>query len=676
MTTNEIAGFPAPDVANDGARTFEIVDVQQVQAEDFAAGIKRFSLRKKPKVRRFDVVIAGGGMGGIACAMRAAESGLKVAITEETDWLGGQMTSQGVSALDENRFIETSGGTRLYQELRMAIRSHYRQFTNDDKAVLAPLEDRLNPGNCWVSRLSFEPSVALDKIADLLHAHVRSGKISIFLRTKVLDARLRGNRVSSLLAVNLDRDQKFIELRCRFCIDATETGDLLPMLGVPYATGAESRAQTGEAHAPEFANPENVQDYTYPFVLELSTGDNTIAKPPLYDEYEAAGKFTFLGYKMFECAKKEGEDGTTRDLLPFWTYRRLIDKEVFAGSKWQADLSMINWEAHDVRGENIIDQPATDVSQRLAKGKALSLGFLYWLQTKAPRDDGGYGFPEFKRREDLLGTADGLSKYPYIRESRRVMALYTVKENDIAAATNSGERAKFFCDSVGIGLYPIDIHGHQDVPGAGQEASPFQIPLSSMVQRTVPNLLPACKNIGTTHVTNGAYRLHPVEWAIGEAAGVVAAFCIRHRTTPEQILKSKRRLRTIQRSLVEMGSPIFWFSDVPTYHVDFAAIQFLATTRLWPLSDTTLEFKPDTLVTIAEAIEILSNITRRSPSAKSAGLAADEHLTQKSLLAVLGDLNVDVSLSPESSQTDRITRAAFAGLAYKIAKLHANFGRR
>src|SRR5208283_1342662 len=101
---------------------------------------------------------------------------------------------------------------------------------------------------------------------------------------------------------------------------------------------------------------------------------------------------------------------------------------------------------------------------RLALGKFLSLGFLYWLQTELQRDDGGKGYPELKLRSDILGTVDGVSKYPYIRESRRIKARYTIVESDVTAEANTGCRAKFFQDSLGIGLYPVDIHGKQDVP--------------------------------------------------------------------------------------------------------------------------------------------------------------------------------------------------------------------
>ena len=68
-----------------------------------------------------DLVIIGGGFGGCAAALAAARSGLRVIMTEETDWIGGQLTAQAVP-LDENAWIESSGGTASYRLLRQRIR--------------------------------------------------------------------------------------------------------------------------------------------------------------------------------------------------------------------------------------------------------------------------------------------------------------------------------------------------------------------------------------------------------------------------------------------------------------------------------------------------------------------------------------------------------------------------
>jgi len=223
---------------------------------------------------------------------------------------------------------------------------------------------------------------------------------------------------------------------------------------------------------------------------------------------------------------------------------------------------MINWSSNDVRCKNIIDKDPETQTEYLALGKLISLGFLYWLQTEAPRDDGVKGYPELALRPDIMGTKDGFSKHPYIRESRRAQTKYTVVEQDIAATFNDTSRAKIFSDSVGIGLYPIDIHGHEEIPGAGQEAKPFQIPLGSLIPKNFNGLLPSCKNIGVTHITNGAYRLHPIEWAIGEAQGALSFYCLKNDISPENVFYDSKHLQALQKILVNTGTPIYWFDDL------------------------------------------------------------------------------------------------------------------
>src|SRR5689334_11916660 len=73
-----------------------------------------------------DILIVGGSAGGTAAALAAAEAGAAVCLLEETDWLGGQLTVQGVCTPDEQPHIETFGGTRRYQAFRQAVRAYYR----------------------------------------------------------------------------------------------------------------------------------------------------------------------------------------------------------------------------------------------------------------------------------------------------------------------------------------------------------------------------------------------------------------------------------------------------------------------------------------------------------------------------------------------------------------------
>ena len=177
------------------------------------------------------------------------------------------------------------------------------------------------------------------------------------------------------------------------------------------------------------------------------------------------------------------------------------------------------------------------------------------------RDDGkGNGYPELRLRNEVMGTADGLSKYPYIRESRRIVPRTgRVVEQDIVAEFQSGSRARWFDDSVGTGFYMVDIHpcGASE-RGRMMMPRPFQVPMGALIPQGVTNLLAAGKNIGVTHLTNGAFRLHPVEWNIGEAAGVLAAHAIQQKTPPRRIRNTEKLLKDFQAKLQAQGVELAW----------------------------------------------------------------------------------------------------------------------
>src|SRR5215510_11725483 len=193
------------------------------------------SLPSGPRAESCEVLIAGGGTGGVAAALAASRAGWSVCLLEETDWIGGQLTAQGVSALDEHEHIERFGGTRSYYALREAIRAHYRRLSPALAAERHP-----NPGRCWVTRLAFEPRVTVGALEAMAAPFVESGRLTILTRTKVASAEVNHDRVESVLAAHLD-DRRWLRIRARMAIDATELGDLLPLAGAEYVVGAESR---------------------------------------------------------------------------------------------------------------------------------------------------------------------------------------------------------------------------------------------------------------------------------------------------------------------------------------------------------------------------------------------------------------------------------------------------
>ncbi len=555
-----------------------------------------------------DILIAGGGLGGCAAALHAAKMGLTVCLIEECDWIGGQITSQGVSALDEHDYIEEFGGTASYYQLRNGIRDYYR--THYQLADSAKNNPALDPGNCWVSRLGFEPQAGLVVLHQMLQPLVDAGKLSIYTNTRAIAATVADDRIQTITAIAGSEHQRII-FEAQYVIDATELGDLLPLTGTEYVVGAEPMAATAEPHAhPGAGDTKLVQSFTYTFAVEFCPGENhTIPRPDDYEfnrEHQPYSLVTEKGIRYLMFGQAPGTPGS------FWTYRRLIDAAQFQDSAFPNDIAMINWHSNDFRGGTILDVSPEQRQQRLQQAKNLSLGFLYWLQTEAPRDDGGYGYPELKLRKDIMGTEDGLSQFPYIRESRRIKALQTIREQDISAEFQPGARARFFDNSVGIGKYWIDLHrGSDEDLGLFLPTKPFQIPLGALIPIRMKNLVAGAKNIGTTHITNGAYRLHPVEWAIGEAAGALAALAIKLNRSPHQIHADPWLVRQLQNDLVQAGAPITWFIDVPLEHPAFAAVQWLGGMGIIEAAPNSLLFRPRQNISKTDARRWLQNMIDR-----------------------------------------------------------------
>ncbi|WP_327091479.1 FAD-dependent oxidoreductase [Nonomuraea sp. NBC_01738] len=522
-----------------------------------------------------DILIVGGGLGGVAAALAALRHGRTVVLTEETDWLGGQLTSQGVPP-DEHAWIERFGCTESYRRLREDIRAHYRAWY--PLTPEAREQSDLNPGEGRVSRLCHEPRVAAAVLDATLAPYAAAGRLRILYGYRPTAAATSGDRVTSVrLAGTDDREA---EIEAAYVLDATELGDLLPLTGTEHVTGFESRAMTGEPSAPEHPQPANMQAFSWVFAVDHREGeDHTIERPAGYDRWRAyqpafwpAPLLSLIAPdpRTLETLERafvphaesgpvvadQSKDPGDRDL---WAFRRILSRRQFRPGFMDSDVVVVNWPMIDYLPGPLIGVPDAERDRHLAGARELSLSMLYWLQTEAPRPDGGTGWPGLRPRGDVLGTEDGLAKAPYIRESRRIRAVYTVAEQDLSYAVRGERGAVAYHDSVGVGMYRIDLH-----PSTGGDtyidvaSCPFQIPLGALLPVRTRNLLPAAKNLGTTHITNGCYRLHPVEWNVGEAAGALAAYCLEHGVEPRQVREDAGALAAYQDLLTGDGVELAW----------------------------------------------------------------------------------------------------------------------
>ena len=521
-----------------------------------------------------DVLVAGGGLGGVAAALAALRQGATVVLTEESGWLGGQLTSQAVPP-DEHPWIESFGCPASYRALRDGIRRYYRTWYPIRTASRE--QQRLNPGAGKVGPLCHEPRVALAVIEAMLRPWESRGLLTVLREHVPVAAEVDGDLVRTVDFRHPDAAD-LVEVRARYVLDATETGDLLPLTGTEYVTGRESVADTGEPHAADQAEPLNMQAVSICFALSHHAGeDHTADKPDGYahwrdvrPDYWPGPQFGWMAphphtleprrYALVPnpdddprlIVADQGKDPGSEEL---WTFRRILARHHFAG--FDSDITLVNWPMIDYLGGPVFDVP--DADEHLAAAREQSRSFLYWLQTEATRPDGGAGWPGLRLRPDVTGTADGMAMRPYIRESRRILGLYRIAEQDVSVEVRGEHGAMRYPDSVGIGSYRIDLHpstggdNYIDVP-----AWPFQLALRALVPRRTRNLLAAGKNLAVTHITQGCYRLHPVEWTIGEAAGTLAAYAVRSGVEPHQVAGAADLVEDLQRTLTAAGAELDW----------------------------------------------------------------------------------------------------------------------
>jgi hypothetical protein len=565
-----------------------------------------------------EVVVIGGTLGGVAAASHAMQTGAVTCLIELTPWLGGQISSQGVAAIDES--------------LAMRDEQNFAPSWKNFKALIAqqpvdlpdwvPVSETARVADinsCWVGHLCFPPragAIAAEQLLQTAQQSSPSSQWSTATAFKGAEFNETGNRITAIYAVrrtptepdyapqgrfsqelgqwySWSGDAQFTKTPLRLqappgqrliVIDATDTGELVGWAGIPHRLGSEAKDTTGERHGADWDNPQCTQAFTYPFLLGLHD-DQAASKAafqsvsPQYAREEHRRKFDMEGFPVFEGRS-------------FFNYRRIVSttrNDPFGDRPVLGDITMVNWN----RGNDwtwmdpplIFTQAELELSGQLQNwiggvsaialrhGEDHALLFAEWMLET-------FSTPStpltFLAGPDLpMGTYSGLSMVPYIREGRRILgrsaydqAEFMMREADLRLDQPGGR--DFTPSVVAVTHYDIDIHGCRyrnghpsgeatSAPSREYNVRPVQIPLESLIPQGVENVLIGGKAIAVTHIVNALTRVHHGEWSVGSAAGVTAGWLTRQEPDldPAEIVP-QGKMADLQAYMVDQGLRLEW----------------------------------------------------------------------------------------------------------------------
>lgn len=481
-----------------------------------------------------DVLVVGGGASGTAAGIQSSRMGVKTMIVEETPWLGGMLTSAGVSCIDGN------------YKLRSGI---FGEFTDSLAARYGGYE-ALKSG--WVSNICFDPHIGQEILSSMTEA---CGEVLQVRRETSVD-RVSGEAGDWTVRMR-DADGKRILVNAKVIIDATELGDVAKACGVEYSVGMDSSADTGESIAPSQAN-DIIQDLTYVAFLKDygPDADMTIDKPAGYDPADFANS-------AVNSLSTVPETGQT-----LWSPEMMITYGKTPGGYY-----MINWPIYgNDFYVNSIDMSLKEREEAYAKAADFTRCFVYFIQTEL-------GMKNLGIADDVFPTEDGLPFIPYHRESRRIdgEAFFTMD----AAARPYEYDHPYYRTGIAVGDYAVDHHHfrHPDwknLPDLHFYPIPsFNVPMGVMIPKGVEGLVVAEKSVSVSNLINGATRLQPVVMQIGQAAGALSALaCIENKQIHEV------GVRQVQEVLIEAGCYIMPYLDLPKDDRHFKALQRIGATGI------------------------------------------------------------------------------------------------
>jgi hypothetical protein len=553
--------------------------------------------------QKTDVLVVGGGVGGTAAGLQAARSGVRAIIIEEGPWLGGMLSSAGVSATDGNHELPSG----IWGEFRQKLYDYYG----------GPVKVATG----WVSNTQFEPHVA-DSILKSMAAAEKN--LTVLYGYTLTSVAVNKGTVTGA-SFKHKRSGTTLKVEAKQTIDATELGDVMAMANVPYSLGMESGSTSGESVGVNQTN-EIVQDLTYVAILkDYGNGrDCTIVKPRGYDPNEFDGSST--DYYKDPSRKKPTVDA-----------QKMLDYGKLPNQKY-----MLNWPNYgNDTYLNIVEMNPGQRHKELEKAKQQTLRFVYFIQSDL-------GFKQLGLTDDEFPTPDRLALMPYHREGRRLIGIVKYTMTQIARPFDQD----LYRTGISVGDYPIDHHHKKNLSAPQQlgfyPVPSYNIPLACLIPEKMEGLIVAEKGISVTNVANGTTRLQPVVMLTGQAAGVLAALAVKDSSMARKI-----PVRTVQAELLAHKAYLMPYNDVKPDHAYFKSIQRVGATGILrgdPTPHTWANqtwFRPDSLVNAQTFLQDVKTVLPVNGTMKG------QHLSLGEAMILLQTVDIKINVKETVNQKYR-----------------------
>ena len=489
------------------------------------------------KPEHVDVLVVGGGASGISAGIQSARMGVHTMVVEETPWVGGMLTSAGVSCIDGNYRLQSG----IFGEFADSLAARYGGW------------EALKTG--WVSNINFEPHVGQEILSNMAAS---CGEFLDLRRETFMSSVSPEGEDDWKVVLRGPTGRKYVVI-ADVLIDGTELGDVAKACGVEYRIGMEASSDTGESIAPVQAN-DIIQDLTYVAVLKDygPDADMTIDRPEGYDPSV-----------FYNCSS--GPRNTVMETgQALWSPDMMITYGRTPGGKY-----MINWPIYgNDFYVNTIEMNRQEREAAYAQAKNFTLCFLYYIQTEL-------GMKNLGLADDEFPTEDRMPFFPYHRESRRIVgkAFLTLD----AASKPYEYHSPYYRTGIAVGDYAVDHHHFrhpqwQSLPDLEFYPIPsFNVPMGVLIpeQDDVTDLIVAEKSVSVSNLINGATRLQPVVMQLGQAAGAVAALSCKENRNVDRV-----GVRKVQSALLDAGCYIMPYLDLPKDHRHFKALQKIGATGI------------------------------------------------------------------------------------------------